>query len=340
MDTWDNHASTGYAGGSGTYSDPYRIETAGQLAYLAKQSRTTTLTGYYSLENSVDMSEYLWLGIGSESVPFCGFFNGNLNAIKGIIMCVTDKFLGGCIGFFNNISSTSNDSITIYDIMLTDGIIVSTCSAVGCLIGKADVYIEGGVYPNLPNYNELDVWNCVVEDYTVMASGSISGIIESPNGSDFQYKEDDDYIDEYAFVYIANCMVRNCEFISTTSMDIGGIYCEGNYVNVNSCAVVDVTFVSGDTSGLSKFYPIGWYDIYIRYSYAKTTYINTATGTRERKKVLSDGVGNLWSYWFYNPSLNGGYPIQRSFLKIAPSITQTGAQVYNYLVSLGFSVSE
>ncbi len=72
MDTWDNHASTGYAGGRGTYSDPYRIETAGQLAYLAKQSRMTTLTGCYSLENSVDMSEYLWLGIGSSSYPFMG----------------------------------------------------------------------------------------------------------------------------------------------------------------------------------------------------------------------------------------------------------------------------
>ena len=115
MDTWDNHASTGYAGGRGTYSDPYRIETAGQLAYLAKQSRTTTLTGHYSLENSVDMSEYLWLGIGSDQHYFRGGFFGNYNTVSGITMNVKDS-IGSYTGFFNYVGGVCE----IEDLILND----------------------------------------------------------------------------------------------------------------------------------------------------------------------------------------------------------------------------
>ncbi|MDO4544397.1 MAG: hypothetical protein Q4C01_07590 [Clostridia bacterium] len=37
IEIWDGTIATGYAGGSGTESDPYLIENGAQLAYLAQQ---------------------------------------------------------------------------------------------------------------------------------------------------------------------------------------------------------------------------------------------------------------------------------------------------------------
>ncbi len=43
QDVWDGTVATEFAGGTGTESDPYLIETGAQLAYLAQQ----TNQGYF-----------------------------------------------------------------------------------------------------------------------------------------------------------------------------------------------------------------------------------------------------------------------------------------------------
>ena len=87
-DIWDGSIATGFAGGSGTESDPYLISTGAQLAYLANainSSNSNTLYNkYYRLTNSIDLGGLEWDPIGccySSSSPldytFQGHFDGN-----------------------------------------------------------------------------------------------------------------------------------------------------------------------------------------------------------------------------------------------------------------------
>jgi len=86
---WDGTVVTGFAGGSGTEADPYRIETPQQLAYLAYSTNNgNDYSGkYIRLENDLDLggvqnedgtwSGQQWTPIGTSSNPFSGNFNGN-----------------------------------------------------------------------------------------------------------------------------------------------------------------------------------------------------------------------------------------------------------------------
>ena len=58
VSVWDGTAATEFAGGKGTQSKPYLIETAQQLAYLARSVNSgTDYSGeYISLQADLDLS--------------------------------------------------------------------------------------------------------------------------------------------------------------------------------------------------------------------------------------------------------------------------------------------
>lgn len=67
---WSDNAATAFAGGSGTEADPYQIETAEQLAKLAKDVNSgvvgQTHSGeYFKLTKDIDLSAHRWIPIGS-----------------------------------------------------------------------------------------------------------------------------------------------------------------------------------------------------------------------------------------------------------------------------------
>ncbi len=224
MDTWDNHAASAYAGGTGSSTNPYKIQTSAQLALLAKQSKTNKFSGvYFSLEQSVDMSEYLWDGIGVGSYSFAGNFNGNLNFIRGITIYAKD----GTHGFFN---MTNNASIK--KVYLTEGL----------------VYVDGGEeeYGGLVAYgSNTSIDSCVVEGFTfkdVSNTHNEAGII----------------VGMFYNSTITNCLVKDC--MSENRFYVTG-YCDDGWDSstIKNCTAINVKYLgfpwSFDDSKLS-FYDI------------------------------------------------------------------------------------
>lgn len=92
---WNGGISPAYASGSGTAEDPYRIETAAQLARLITDKDTAGK--YYSLEKDIvlnDTKDDKWYETGTAlewfsvnddvSTHFCGYFEGNGHSVAGL----------------------------------------------------------------------------------------------------------------------------------------------------------------------------------------------------------------------------------------------------------------
>lgn len=111
------------AGGSGTASDPYRIQTAAEL-----QSINNNLGAYYILMNDIDLSGRTWTPIGTSSVGFHGSFDGNGKTIKNLALSSTSQ----SAGFFGGVTSGA----TIKDVTFQDCSVTSTSSWCGVVIGS------------------------------------------------------------------------------------------------------------------------------------------------------------------------------------------------------------
>ncbi len=83
---WGGGVDYEFLSGSGTENDPYFINTAEQLAYLARSvNEGNTYQGkYIELVADIDLSGALWNPIGTLDHPFCGNFNGNGFTISNI----------------------------------------------------------------------------------------------------------------------------------------------------------------------------------------------------------------------------------------------------------------
>ena len=86
-DVWDGSAEQ-WTQGSGTEADPYLIETAENLAWIAEMvnSGVTTYEGvHFKMTNNLNMNSIAWVPIGnSETQLFCGQFDGNSKYISSI----------------------------------------------------------------------------------------------------------------------------------------------------------------------------------------------------------------------------------------------------------------
>lgn len=109
---WDGTVAADYDGGNGLENTPYQISSGATLAYLSQQvNGGNTYSGvYFALTNDIiinDITDFSlwattppansWLGIGGESNPFMGNFEGGGNTIIGLYSNV-DEF-GGLFGY-------------------------------------------------------------------------------------------------------------------------------------------------------------------------------------------------------------------------------------------------
>ena len=70
---WIDHAADGFAGGSGGWGDPYVIETAEQLALVAKRVNGGEAKGaHFHISSDIDLSGRDWVPIGTRENPFTG----------------------------------------------------------------------------------------------------------------------------------------------------------------------------------------------------------------------------------------------------------------------------
>ena len=87
QDTWANHAETPslkVTDNPNNATNPYIIDTPGKLAWLAMQTQTNHLSGYYEQTTNIDLSGYKWLPIGTNTYSFKGAYDGKGYAITGL----------------------------------------------------------------------------------------------------------------------------------------------------------------------------------------------------------------------------------------------------------------
>lgn len=164
---WSGNIAESFASGDGSNTNPYIIETAEQLAYLAKfvNDGNTTEGKYFELRNDImlnwdvldDNFELnnkvlnVWTPIGYAETGTAPFFKGSLNGnnhiISGMYFLRTGNNYKGLFGNFGIINKY-NSSIT--NLGIIDSYIrgMSVGAIVGCMNGGilTNCYFSGNIY--------------------------------------------------------------------------------------------------------------------------------------------------------------------------------------------------
>lgn len=144
--TWADSGirATSFAGGSGTASAPYQIETPQQMGYFAYRINVGLgRTSHYILKANISLSGYDWESIGTKTYYFSGHFDGdghhitnlqgknglfgytNSGSIKNLFLSgkidtegAADVEIGGLVGYSysTNIEKISTDFKIISDV--------------------------------------------------------------------------------------------------------------------------------------------------------------------------------------------------------------------------------
>lgn len=161
-DFWEYHYDSSFAGGNGTSTEPYLIETASQLSRLVKLSRTSTLSGtYYQLTSAIDLSDMVWRGIGNLSYKFAGTFDGGFYPITGIRITGTNRGKDRMQGLFGVTSNASIKNVIIQNCYL------NTADMSGAIIGQM---------------NNGSLQKCLVDTVQITGTYRIGGIVGLSTG--------------------------------------------------------------------------------------------------------------------------------------------------------------
>lgn len=115
-DVWDGTTASGFAGGTGTEGDPWLIENAEQLAYLAQQVNNGTdyERKHFRLVSDLDLRGNEWTPIGTYRKPFWGGFDGGGHTITGMTITGNRDYVG-LFGECRNFTAASSyiKSVTV-----------------------------------------------------------------------------------------------------------------------------------------------------------------------------------------------------------------------------------
>ena len=115
-DVWDGTTASGFAGGTGTEGDPWLIENAEQLAYLAQQVNNGTdyERKHFRLVSDLDLRGNEWTPIGTYRKPFWGGFDGDGHTITGMTITGNRDYVG-LFGECHNFTAASSyiKSVTV-----------------------------------------------------------------------------------------------------------------------------------------------------------------------------------------------------------------------------------
>ena len=221
---WTDYAAEVFAGGTGTQDDPYLVETAEQLAKVAKDVNdgTTEYDGVsFRLEDDIDLSAHYWRPIGcfltsSDNRTFRGNIDGNDKTITGLTVDESERELQA--GFFGKIGNS------------TTGV---TAGAKNLTISGASIYTrEKNLYPSagiLAGYAQANEGHQIVFE-NIRVSGSVEiamtdGAISA--GGMFGYADR---------IQAVNCKAENI-FVSGSSNSGGFVGSTGDSVYQNCSAL-------------------------------------------------------------------------------------------------------
>ena len=124
--------------GSGTEEDPYRINNAADLAYLASSvNGGESYEGkYFVLNVNVNLNNYSWTPIGTAATPFAGIFDGNGKKIIDVYINTSSSTYLGLFGYVSG---------TVKDLGIASGTITLTSSSANSYVGGLVGYLSGTV---------------------------------------------------------------------------------------------------------------------------------------------------------------------------------------------------
>ena len=168
--------------GSGTYSDPYRIEEANDLVTFSKNVKNgNSFNGkYVFLINDVDMSGITsWVPIGTSSTAFDGTFDGNGRTLTGFTISDDSLDRAGLFGensgivknLFLSGSVKGNENVAGIVARNHNGGQITNCTFSGTVQGRA--YVGG-----IAGYNDGMIENCFNEAAVTCneKGGGIAGV--------------------------------------------------------------------------------------------------------------------------------------------------------------------
>ena len=123
--------------GIGTIGDPYQINSASDLAYLASSvnSGITYAGKYFVLNVDLNLNNKSWTPIGTKNKAFAGTFDGNGKRIYNLSVSIDTAYAG----LFGNVSGT------IKELGIVSGTISPTSTSAATYVGGLVGYLTGTV---------------------------------------------------------------------------------------------------------------------------------------------------------------------------------------------------
>lgn len=163
VDTWDGTA-VAFTKGRGTKEEPWLIENAEQLAYLAQQVNNGTdyKREHFRLVSDLDLRGNEWTPIGTEGNLFWGGFDGDGHTITGMTITGKENSYVGLFGECRNFTAASSyiKSVTV------KGANISGHSHVGAIAGEG-----------------ANISDCYSIENTICAAWCVGGICGSLTGN-------------------------------------------------------------------------------------------------------------------------------------------------------------
>ncbi|MBE7073894.1 MAG: hypothetical protein E7379_02245 [Clostridiales bacterium] len=221
LDLWTDYAVK--PSGSGSQENPYKIASAENLAWLAREVNNGNLKGviaYYEQTNNIDLSGHYWVPIGTESNPFYGAFTGAKNTIYNMRTISSPSY----IGLFGYCSINS----MVHFVYLHDSqinVFSSSASGAACV---------GGVV----GYTESQLCDCRIYNvhFYIRDYACVGGVVgeSAYSGGGRVYG-------------VVACMAENSSILikETISYYVGGIAGKGSDVGLCGAYKMTITDQSG-----------------------------------------------------------------------------------------------
>ncbi len=238
---WADAVTVTSLSGGGTALNPYLIQSAEDLAFMAKMVNSGNAaygSAVYRLTACIDLSIHTWIPIGTYDDPFSGTFDGGGNTVSGLMIGLAGSpFAAECAGLFGFIDATAilaDSTVATAAVYGTDpalnigglvgynaGGLIENCYFTGNVAGYDETAYVGG----LAGCNEGSITSC-------FSAGNVSGgnvaCIGGLVGCNYGYILNSD----------AKCAVNG-----------GAASYTGGFVGNNYSGVVFNCYAAGDVTG-------------------------------------------------------------------------------------------
>lgn len=322
---WTDNCSSAVISGGGTQNNPYVIDSAAKLAYVALQINngvTQWNTAFYKQTTNIDLSEHYWVPMNT----FAGYYDGQGYAISGLTaessqyqFALTKELSGTWInsGFKDvdiNVSGQRKDyTVASLACTATSSAVISSCFVSGTIYAKPDRHVGLQTYDiligGLATNSSATISNCfcyanisAVQPYVAATGDSrVGGIVCNITGGT-----------------LSNCYSSGAHYVYGGYWKVGGIVAYPNNGTIQNCAVLTGTCTQASNSR----------NDFINDQYNNTknaTITNCAVVSADTLKSNTNAPLSSWDFsdnttnriWGYPSSssefYNNGYPALRVF---------------------------